>query len=186
MSFLKDLFIKNFLIWIFFLSYFTSLAQTADGIYTDNIKTVRFHNYGDQLSLPVINLNSNDLTELHFDDMDVSVKYYYYTFQLCNNDWQPVNLSQFDYIKGFTQMRINNYRFSSIAFTRYTHYQATIPEKNCIPTRSGNYLVKVFLDGDTSKLVFTRRLLVLNNKSTIGARVTQPCLPDIYKTPSER
>jgi hypothetical protein len=182
MGFLKNLFLKYFLICIFSLNYFTAATQTADKIYAANIKTVRFHNYGDQLSLPVINLNSNDLTELHFDDMDVSVKYYYYTFQLCNNDWQPVNLSQFDYIKGFTQMRINNYRFSSIAFTRYTHYQATIPEKNCIPTRSGNYLVKVFLDGDTSKLVFTRRLLVLNNKSTIGARVTQPFLPEFFRT----
>lgn len=182
MSSSKILIIKNILIIIFILSYFATLAQTADRIYADNIKTVRFHNYGDQLSLPVINLNSNDLTELHFDDLDVNVKYYYYTFQLCNNDWQPVNLSQFDYIKGFTQMRINNYRFSSIAFTRYTHYVATIPERNCVPTRSGNYLVKVFLDADTSKLVFTRRLLVLNNKSTIGARVTQPFLPEYFRT----
>lgn len=114
--------------------------------------------------------------------MDVRVKYYYYTFQLCNQDWRPVNLSQFDYIKGFTQMRINNYRFSSIAYTRYTHYQAMIPDRNCLPTRSGNYLLKVFLDGDTSKLVFTKRLLVLNSKSTIGARVTQPFLPENFRT----
>src|SRR5688500_18648500 len=159
MSSFKDRYIKNILTFIFSLSYFAVLSQTADRIYADNIKTIRFHNYGDQLSLPVINLNSNDLTELHFDDMDVNVKYYYYTFQLCNGDWKPVNLSQFDYIKGFTQMRINNYRFSSIAYTRYTHYQAMIPEKNCIPSRSGNYILKVFLDGDTSKLIFTKRLL---------------------------
>src|SRR4029079_1992524 len=84
--------------------------------------------------------------------------------------------------KGFTQMRINNYRFSSIAYTRYTHYQAMIPDRNCLPTRSGNYLLKVFLDGDTSKLVFTKRLLVLNNKSTVGARVTQPFLPENFRT----
>ena len=135
---------------LFFLSCSSIvIAQAPDNIYANNIKTVRYHNYGDQLSLPVINLNSNDLTELHFDDMEVSVKNYYYTFQLCNEDWKPVNLSQFDYIKGYTQMRINNYRFSSIAYTRYTHYQAVIPDKNCIPTRSGNYLLKIFLDGDT-------------------------------------
>ncbi|MEO6330837.1 MAG: DUF5103 domain-containing protein [Ginsengibacter sp.] len=175
-------YIKCFLIFLFITSASIISAQTADSIYLNNIKTVRFHNYGDQLSLPVINLNSSDLTELHFDDMDVRVKYYYYTFQLCNEDWTPVNLSQFDYIKGFTQMRINNYRFSSIAYTRYTHYQAIIPERNCVPTRSGNYLLKVFLDGDTSKLAFTKRLLVLNNKSTIGARVIQPFLPEFFRT----
>jgi len=179
---IKDLYIKFFFIFLFTASASVASSQTADSIYLNTIKTIRFHNYGDQLSLPVINLNSNDLTELHFDDMDVRVKYYYYTYQLCNEDWTPVNLSQFDYIKGFTQMRITNYRFSSIAYTRYTHYQAMIPEKNCVPTRSGNYLLKVFLDGDTSKLAFTKRLLVLNNRSTIGARVIQPFLPEYFRT----
>jgi hypothetical protein len=179
---IKDPYIKIITLLVFVTSNLQLSAQTADSIYSSNIKTVRFHNYGDQLSLPVINLNSNDLAELHFDDMDVNVKYYYYTFQICNQDWQPVKLSQFDYIKGFTQIRISNYRFSSIAYTRYTHYQATIPDRNCSPSRSGNYLLKVFLDGDTSKLVFTRRLLVLNNKSTISARVIQPFLPEKFRT----
>ena len=182
MSSFRDLYTRLAFILLFLSCFFRVPAQAPDSIYANNIKTVRFHNYGDQLSLPVINLNSGDLTELHFDDMEINVKNYYYTFQLCNGDWKPVNLSQFDYIKGFTQMRINNYRFSSVAYTRYTHYQATIPDRNCIPSRSGNYILKVFLDGDTSKLVFTKRLLVLNNKSSIGARIIQPFLPEHFRT----
>ena len=168
----------------FFLVAITSdlFAQAADSIFYPNIKTVRFHNYGDQLSLPLVNLNSNDQVELHFDDMDADVKYYYYTFQLCNNDWKPVGLSQFDYIKGFTQMRITNYRMSSLSYIRYTHYQAVIPDRGCLPSRAGNFLLKVFLDGDTSKLVFTKRLLVLNNKSIVTARITQPFVPEYFKT----
>lgn len=170
--------------FLFLLLIFNSIAdsQVADSVYRSNIKTVRFHNYGNQLSLPVINLNSNEQTELHFDDMDADVKYYYYTFQLCNSIWQPLNLSQFDYIKGFTQVRINTYRNSSIAYTRYTHYQAMLPDRNCVPMRSGNYLLKVFLDGDTSKLVFTKRLLVLDNKAIVAARVIQPFLPQYFRT----
>ncbi len=132
--------------------------------------------------MPILNLNSGDQAELHFDDMDVNVKYYYYTFQLCNMDWTPVNLNPFDYIKGFTQMRINNYRFSSVALTRYVHYQAMIPDRNCIPSRSGNYLLKVYLDGDPSKVVFTKRLLVVDNKTTIGAQVIQPFAPQFFRT----
>ena len=160
----------------------TVFAQVPDSVYKSNILTVRFHNYGDQLSLPLINLNAGDQIELHFDDLEGGVKYYYYTYQLCDHDWIPVNLSEFDYLKGFTQMRISNYRNSSLSFTRYTHYQAILPERNCIPSRSGNYLVKVFLDGDTSKLVFTRRLLVLENKSTIKAQVIQPFSPEYFRT----
>lgn len=140
------------------------------------------YNAGNQLSLPVINLNSNDQVELHFDDLDADVKYYYYTYQLCNSDWQAANLGQFDYIKGFTQMRITNYRFSSIANARYTHYQALLPDRNCYPSRSGNYLLKVFLDGDTTKIAFTKRLMIVDNKASIAARVTQPFAPEFFHT----
>lgn len=160
----------------------STFGQNPDSIYNSNIKTVTFYNFGDKLSLASVNLNSNEQVELHFDDMDADVKYYYYTFQICNQDWTPVNMSEFDYIKGFTQMRITTYRRSSIAYTRYTHYQAMLPDRNCMPSRSGNYIVKVFLDGDPSKLVLTRRLLVLDNKSIIKAQVTQPYTPQYYRT----
>jgi hypothetical protein len=157
-------------------------SQIPDHIYQPNIKTVTLYNYGDNLSLAAINLNSNDQVELHFDDMDADVKYYYYTFQICNQDWTPATMSEFDYIKGYTQMRITTYRRSSIAYTNYTHYQAMLPDRNCMPSRSGNYLIKVFLDGDTSKLAFTRRLLVLDNKSIVKAQVTQPFTPQYYRS----
>ena len=88
------------LINISLLINFCATAQVADSIYKSNIKTVRLHNYGNQLSLPIINLNTNDQVELHFDDLDGNVKYYYYTFQICDKDWTPVILSQFDEVAG--------------------------------------------------------------------------------------
>jgi len=177
-------FFKSFLpATLILLMSFASLAQTnPEAVYKSNIKSVRFHTYGDQEALPVYKLNSSDRLELHFDDLDANVKNYFYTYQLCDYDWKPVRLSPFDYIKGFTQLRISNYRYSSIAFTRYTHYQAILPETNSLPTRSGNYLLKVFLDSDTSKLVFTRALLVLDPKSSIMAQFIQPFTPQFFKT----
>jgi hypothetical protein len=156
--------------------------QYPEGIFKPNIKAVRFHIYGDQMTLPVYKLNSSDRLELHFDDLDANVKSYYYTYQLCDFNWKPLLLSPFDYIKGFTQQRISSYRFSSIAFTRYTHYQVILPEANTLPTKSGNYLLKVFLDGDTSKLAFTRKLLVLDTKSSLLAQFVQPFTPQFYNT----
>lgn len=156
--------------------------QNPEAIYKPNIKAVRFHVYGDQQALPVYKLHSGDRLELHFDDLDANVKSYYYTYQLCDYNWQPVRLSPFDYIKGFTQQRITGYRFSSIAYTRYTHYQVVMPEANSLPTRSGNYLLKVFLDGDTSKLAFTRAMLVLDPKASLIAQFIQPFTPQYFKT----
>ncbi len=173
--------ILPFFFFFLFSDHFLA-AQTPDSIYRNNITTVRLYSAGNQLTMPIINLNSNDLVELHFDDLDADVKYYYYTYQLCNSDWKPANLGQFDYIKGFTQSRITNYRFSSIAYTRYTHYQAVLPDRSSYPTRSGNYLLKVYLDSDTSKLVFTKRLMVVDNKAAIAARVVQPFAPEFFRT----
>src|SRR6266404_3532301 len=149
-------------------------AQIPDHIYKPNIHSITLTKAGDLYSYPVMTLNSGEQFELHFDDLDADVKTYYYTYLLCNADWTPSTLFTFDYIKGFQNVRISNYRNSSIAFTRYTHYQAVLPDRNCIPTRSGNYLLKVFLDGDTSRLVFTKRFLVVDNKASIAAQIQQP------------
>lgn len=168
------------LIMLFTTSLFAQ--PNPDAVYKTTIHSVRFHMYGDQSSMAVYKLNSADKLELHFDDLDANVKSYYYTYQLCDYNWQPVNLSPFDYIKGFTQQRISNYRYSSISFTRYTHYQVIMPEANSMPSRSGNYLLKVFLDGDTSKLVFTRGLLVVDSRASVSAQIVQPFTPQYFKT----
>ncbi len=167
---------------IFLFIFYKTNAQSPDSVYVSNIKTARLYSYGNQLGMPVINLNSGDKLELHFDDLDADVKNYYYTFQLCNSDWSPVDFNQLDYIKGFAQMRISTYRYSSIALTRYTHYTAAIPDRDCLPTRSGNYILKVFLNGDTSQLVFTKRLFVLDGKASVLAKIVQPYAPDLFQS----
>ena len=88
----------------------------------------------------------------------------------------------FDYIRGFQINRITTYRYSSISFTKYTHYQATLPDRNSVPTRSGNYLLKVFLNNDTSDLFFTKRFLVVDNKVAIAAQIIQPFKSQFFRT----
>ncbi|HET9824527.1 MAG TPA: type IX secretion system plug protein domain-containing protein, partial [Chitinophagaceae bacterium] len=134
---------KYFFFPILWFAFFVSRAQIPDHIYKPNIRSVTLTKAGDIYSYPVMNLNSGDAFELHFDDLDGDVKTYYYTFVLCNADWTPTTLTPFDYIRGFQNVRISNYRTSSIAFTRYTHYQVFFPDRNCMPTRSGNYMLKV-------------------------------------------
>lgn len=157
-------------------------GQIPDHIYKPNIRTVKLHKYGDIYSYPVITLNSTDQLELHFDDMDADVKYYYYGFQLCNADWTPANIQTYDYVRGFQSNRITNYRSSSIVQTRYTHYQLSFPERSSAPTKGGNYLLKVFLNDDTSKLIFTKRFLVVNNKASVSAQITQPFNANFFRT----
>jgi len=165
------------LLFLICSAYLLCSAQIPDSVFMPNIKTPQLFVYGNQLAYPVLNLNSKDQLELHFDDLDADVKSYSYTYQLCNADWTPAIVSEFDFIKGFTQMRINTYRLSSVALVKYTHYEAIVPDQNCFPTRSGNYILKVFLNGDTSQLAFTRRFMIVDNSVNIGVQFLQPLDP---------
>lgn len=173
---------RYWLVCLFILPLIAS-AQLPDETYHRNIRTVKLFLKDNQLSYPIINLGTTDQLELHFDDLDGYVKNYSYTFQLCDADWTPnPYLGPFDFIKGFTQQRISQYRVASIATQEYVHYQASIPDRNCMPSKSGNYLLKVFLNGDTSKLAFTRRLLVVEPRADIGAQVQQPFGARYFRT----
>lgn len=159
-----------------------SFSQTPDVTYMNNIAGIKLYLQGNQLGYPIIEVNSVGALALDFDDLDGVVKNYYYTFQLCDADWTPVNLSTFDYIKGFSQMRLNQYRMSSVSQTKYVHYQAQLPDRNCVPSKSGNYLLKVYLDGDPEKLAFTRRVLVYEKVADIGVQIQQPFNSEIFRT----
>jgi hypothetical protein len=173
---------RSLLTWLFFLP-FCLKAQLPDKIYQGNIRSVKLFVKGNQEAYPIIALGSTEQLELHFDDMDGYAKNYSYTFQLCDADWS-INpyLSTFDYIKGFSQQRLVQYRVSSIATQQYVHYQASIPDRNCVPSKSGNYMLKVFQNGDTSKLAFTRRVLVVDQVADIGAQVQQPFSAAYFKS----
>jgi hypothetical protein len=175
---------KHFFLFIFLFVTIQIHAQTNKGdfIYNDNIKTVQLFQQNNQTSLPIINLGSSDLLELHFDDLDGYVKNYSYTFQLCNENWEAVDLSPFDYIKGFTQNRLNQYRVSSISQVNYVHYQALLPDRGSVPTKSGNYLLKVFLNGDINNIVFTKKFFVVDNKASIGVQILQPFDNSLFRT----
>lgn len=126
-------FLSLFATFLFSVSSFT---QNVDVTLQPNIQGIKLYLVGNQLGYPIMEVNNIGSLELHFDDLDGRVKNYYYTYQLCNADWTPVNLSTFDYLRGFSQIHLNQYRQSSISQTKYIHYQAVLPEKNCVDRKS--------------------------------------------------
>jgi len=157
-------------------------AQQPDKVVMHNINGVKFFLAGNQYGYPIISLGASAATEIHFDDLDGRVRTYNYTYLLCDADWQPVDLSPFDYIKGFTQGRFSQYYNSSNAKNKYVHYQALLPEASAMPKLSGNYLLMVYLDGDTSKLAFTKRLMVVDKTVAVAAQVQHPFNQDYFLT----
>jgi len=170
---------------LFSLLVICSINQKANAqtdVYDPTIKSVKLYKAGDQASFPVLTLNSNDILQLEFDQLGTRVNNFYYTHHLCNADWSRSILTTFEYIKGFQSTRIGTYRNSSLATINYVHYQATIPDRNSTPTKSGNYLLKVYLNSDTSQVAFTKRFVVVNNLAQIATQVQQPFNASLFNT----
>ncbi|HVF96414.1 MAG TPA: type IX secretion system plug protein domain-containing protein, partial [Flavisolibacter sp.] len=79
-------------------------------------------------------------------------------------------------------IRVSTYRNSSLALVKYVHYQATIPDRNSTPSRSGNYLLKVFLNNDTAQIAFTKRFVVVNTMTQIASQIQQPFNGALFRT----
>lgn len=145
----------------------------GDFIHKNNIRSVLFNQTDFELSDPLIRLNSNDRLRLRFDDMDGGYKNYYYTIIHCDANWQPSEIQQYEYIEGFYEDHIRTYYSSINTRIPYTHYQLEFPDNNMRPSKSGNYILKVFLEGDRNQVVLTRRFMVLDQRLMIDGHAQQ-------------
>ncbi len=151
-----------------------SFAQTPpfdNSVYRHEIKSVEFFNSKKQASFPIIDLGSGETITLGFDDLSGGSRTFNYTIQHCDATWRPSNLSPTEYLESFTDDRINDYSYSSATFQKYTHYEVKLPNRNIIPKISGNYILKVYEDGDPAKLILTRRFYVVGKRVSVSANI---------------
>jgi hypothetical protein len=139
--------------------------------YIPEIKSVEFYNDKKDQSFPILNLASQERLRFKFDDLRGGSRNLYYSVTHCDANWKPSAISSLDYVESFSEDRVNDYRFSFNTFQKYTHYEITLPNLNVIPKLSGNYLLKVYEDGDQTRLLVTRRFYILAQKVSLQAEI---------------
>lgn len=149
--------------WSFSLTY-------ENKVYVPNIKTVQLFPSGADMAMPIINMNTNDILELHFDDLSAKPKNYYYTVIQCNSNWTPTTMNVMEYVDGFTEANINDYDYSNGTKVPYVHYRLQFPNFDMRVNKSGNYVLVVY-ENYKEQPIFTRRFMVAESKVIIDANV---------------
>ena len=150
-----------------------SALEFTDKVYVDNIRSVRFHVTGLLVSYPIMQLGSQEALYLAFDDLDADSKYYKYTVIHCDKTWKRSRLDFTEYVYGFEGEELDAFERSKSTLVPFTHYSLLLPNDDFEITKSGNYLLVIYLD-DPNFPVITRRFMVVESKVIIHASMQRP------------
>ena len=170
--------LKFFLICLLFpflvKGQFFNESVLSNRIYDDKIKTVQLHRAESNFSYPVMTLNSNDKLVLSFDQLGNRSENFHYAFIHCTKDWTKSNIFEQDYIDGFNDNPVENYRQSFNTTTPYFHYKVSFPNDRINLKRSGNYAIIVYPAGRPDRPVLVQRFMITENSVGININIQRP------------
>ena len=149
-----------------------------DHSYLPFIKTVLLHREGNPLSVPLIMLGSDERLQLSFDDLNGGDEVYEYTFIHCNAEWKNSNLQPTDYMQGFLNDRITSISYSFNTNQRYSHRKLLFPNESIQLSKSGNYIVLVYRNGDPKQVIITRRFMVAEKRVEVDVKAHASTIGD--------
>lgn len=143
--------------------------------YETTIKTVQLYpsrgNPQDVLEMPVVPLNDNSVNLiLEFDELGNQYRNYNYKLLHCNYDWSPSIVQDMEILNEYNEFTIDRYEISNNTRKNYVHYWVTVPKVKI----SGNYILKVYRNGNQDDLIITRRFVVVDNKLGINTNIRFP------------
>jgi hypothetical protein len=140
-------------------------------IFDQNIKTLQILPNSEKLSLPIIELNGDDILNISFDELSHEAHSYGYKLIHCNGDWSPSNLMTTEYIEGYTTGNITEYQLSQNTSFFYTHYKFNLPNDEMKLKISGNYVVLIYEDNQTDRPIAQACFSVVEPKVNISATI---------------
>ena len=127
------------------------------------VKSIIVKSESKQIEFPVIHLNNS--FSLEFDVLNGYEEDYYYRVDHYNFDWTKSQLSKSEYLKGYDNTKIQNYKNSFNTYQIYSHYELNLPNKNTKIIKSGNYIISVF--NDYEEIIFSKKIVIYEALSSV-------------------
>ena len=142
-------------------------------VYDQQVKTLQVVVNQDWLSPPVMQLGSDDVLNVSFDELSHTYHRYTYRLEHCEADWSPSqSLFESDWLEGFNGEPIEDYENSLNTTVLYTHYRLQIPNDRCRLKASGNYRLHVIDEDNDDAEVLCAEFRVVEPLMNVGISVT--------------
>jgi hypothetical protein len=141
------------LFYFFFLLALPVVAEAKHVIHHPDVKTLQVVVNDEWMQMPVMNLRSSDVLNIGFDELSHNFHRYICRLEHCEADWTPSDgLFESDWLEGFNDLPIEDYENSLNTSVLYTHYDFSIPNKQCRLKMSGNYRLYIIDEEEDEKV----------------------------------
>jgi len=143
---------RQLILCVFLIITLFAKAQKNE-VFSPHIQSLQVKVNDNWLAPPIVNLDSEDILEISFDELSHEYHRFQYVISHCNSDWTPSGLNEIDFLEGFNNSPIENYQNSINTTMMYTHYSISFPNEQVKLKASGNYIILIYNDDDDSKPV---------------------------------
>ena len=156
---------KSTIAIVLYLLIFNSVtAQVGMEVYPPEfIKSIAVKSKSNQVEFPVIRLGNS--LSIEFDVLNGYEEDYYYKIDHYNFDWTKSQLSKSEYLKGYDNNKIYNYKNSFNTYQIYSHYNLSIPNDETKIIKSGNYIISIF--DEYQEIVFSKKIIIYEALSNV-------------------
>ncbi len=156
-------------------SFLTKPASAQSLLFKQaDVHTLRTYVEGDEMSLPIIELNGDDRIVVEFDILGSGIADLEYSLHHCNADGKPSSLLPSEYANGFTMNAITDYSPSVGTMVEYINYRVRFPNDDVQMLLSGRYVVDIFHAGRPDSLVARTSFLVCEQLAAIDVEIRKP------------
>lgn len=155
------------------VAFAADASDTSTGIFHPAFKTLQVEVEGAPYQPDVIMLGEEaDRIVISFDELADERRYMRYELIHCDRNWQPEGLVDSEFLDGFNQGEVDDYRYSDASLVHYVHYTIRIPGNGIRITIPGNYLVRVYDESNPDVTLLQARFGVCDFTMRAGAEVT--------------